>query len=157
MRAVIVIALAVTGLAFSLSAAVGILRMPDVYGRIQCSSKTITMGALPALIALVVGEGPISSYGARALLVAVLLLVLSPAAAHSLARAAYKAGVPMWRGAVIDEVRQQVLRRQAARRGQGGSGGSGGPGGGGPAGGPRSGGPGGGGPADGGPGGRAAP
>ena len=79
--------------------------MPDVYCRIQCSSKTITMGALPALIALVVGEGPFTTYGSRALIVAVLILVVNPAASHALARAAYKAGVPMWQGAVRDRAR----------------------------------------------------
>jgi multicomponent Na+:H+ antiporter subunit G len=105
---VIVIALAAIGLAFSLSGAVGILRMPDVYSRIQCSSKTITMGALPVLLALVVGEGAISTYGSRALLVAGLLLVVNPAASHALARAAYKAGVPMWPGAVTDEPRERA-------------------------------------------------
>ncbi|HWE54664.1 MAG TPA: monovalent cation/H(+) antiporter subunit G [Acidimicrobiales bacterium] len=94
------------GVLFSLSGAVGILRMPDVYCRIQCSSKTITMGTLPALIALVIGEGPITSYGGRALIVAVLILIISPTASHSLARAAYKAGVPMWSGAVRDEPRE---------------------------------------------------
>jgi multicomponent Na+:H+ antiporter subunit G len=104
----IVIALAAIGGFFSLTAAVGILRMPDVYCRIQCSSMTITMGALPALVALVVGEGPISTYGSRALLVAALLLVVNPAASHALARAAYKTGVPMWPGAVTDQVRDQV-------------------------------------------------
>ena len=114
MREVIVIVLAVIGLAFSLSGAVGILRMPDVYSRIQCSSKTITMGALPVLIALVVGEGPVSSYGGRALLVAVLLLVLNPVASHALARAAYKSGVPMWPGAVTDQVRQRGGSSQPA-------------------------------------------
>jgi multicomponent Na+:H+ antiporter subunit G len=107
MRDAIVIGLAAIGLAFSLSGAVGILRMPDVYSRIQCSSKIITMGALPVLIALVVGMGPISSYGSRALLVAVLLLIVNPVASHVLARAAYKTGVPMWPGAVVDQVRQQ--------------------------------------------------
>ena len=65
------------------------------------------MGALPALVALVVGEGPISNYGGRALLVAALLLVVNPAASHALARAAYKTGVPMWRGAVTDQVRPE--------------------------------------------------
>jgi multicomponent Na+:H+ antiporter subunit G len=105
-RDAIVIALAVIGLAFTLSGAVGILRMPDVYSRIQCSSKTVTMGALPALIALVVGQGPISSYGSRALLVAVLLLIVNPAASHALVRAAYKTGVPMWPGAITDEPRR---------------------------------------------------
>ncbi len=113
MRDAIVIALAVIGLAFTLSGAVGILRMPDVYSRIQCSSKTVTMGALPMLIALVVGEGPISSYGSRALLVAALLLIVNPAASHALARAAYKSGVPMWPGAVADEPRAQARGRSA--------------------------------------------
>jgi multicomponent Na+:H+ antiporter subunit G len=114
-REVIVIVLAAIGLAFSLSGVVGILRMPDLYCRIQCSSKTITMGALPVLIALVVGEGPVSSYGGRALLVAVLMLVLNPAASMAVARAAYKVGVPMWPGAVRDEVRQQASRAAADR------------------------------------------
>jgi multicomponent Na+:H+ antiporter subunit G len=101
---VIVAVLAAIGYAFSLSGALGILRMPDLYSRIQCSSKTITMGALPPLIALVVGEGIVSPYASRALIVAFLLLVVNPAASHALARAAYRAGVPMWPGAVRDEV-----------------------------------------------------
>lgn len=103
MREGFVIALAVVGLLFSLSGVVGIIRMPDVYTRIQCSSKTVTMGALPALIALVIAEGPISNYGGRALIVAFLLVVVNPLASHSLARAAYKRGVPMWSGSVVDQ------------------------------------------------------
>jgi multicomponent Na+:H+ antiporter subunit G len=78
--------------------------MPDLYSRIQCSTMMITMGALPALVALVVGEGPITNYGGRALLVAVLMLVIGPVASHALARAAYKTGVPMWSRAVVDQV-----------------------------------------------------
>jgi multicomponent Na+:H+ antiporter subunit G len=103
----VVIALSVIGLAFSLSGVMGILRMPDVYSRIQCSSKTITMGALPVLIAIVIGQGPVSNYGSRALLVAVLLLVVNPVSSHALARAAYKAGVPIWPGSVTDQPRDR--------------------------------------------------
>jgi multicomponent Na+:H+ antiporter subunit G len=116
-REALVIALAVIGLAFSLSGAVGILRMPDVYCRIQCSSKTVTMGALPALVALVVGRGVLTPFGGRALLVAVLLLIVNPAASHALARAAYKAGVPMWPGAVRDDPKS---RNQRQGEGEGG-------------------------------------
>jgi multicomponent Na+:H+ antiporter subunit G len=108
---IIVIVLAAIGWAFSLSGAVGIWRMPDVYCRIQCSSKMITMGALPVLVALVVGEGPISVFGSRALLVAVLLIVVNPVASHALARAAYKTRVPMWSGAVADRVAQRARRQ----------------------------------------------
>jgi multicomponent Na+:H+ antiporter subunit G len=99
----IVIVLCAVGLLFSLSGVVGILRMPDVYTRIQCSSKTVTMGALPLLVALAVAEGPLTEFGGRALVVAGLLLLVDPIAAHALARAAYKTGVPMWPGAVVDE------------------------------------------------------
>lgn len=97
--------LIVVGLFFSLSGAVGILRMPDVYTRLQCSSKNVTMGALPMLAAVVVAKGPVSPYGSRALLVAVLVLVFNPMAAHALARAAYRTGVPMWPGSVVDQAR----------------------------------------------------
>jgi multicomponent Na+:H+ antiporter subunit G len=106
-KEIVVIVLCAIGWAFTLSGAVGIVRMPDVYCRIQCSTKTITMGALPVLVALVVAQGPVTAYSSRALLVAVLLLLVNPAASHALARAAYKTGVPMWRGAVRDEPRQQ--------------------------------------------------
>ena len=88
----VVIALCIVGVFFSLSGAIGILRMPDVYTRIQCSSKTITAGALPLLAGLAVAKGLFTEYGSRALLVAVLLLLVNPIAAHALARAAYKTG-----------------------------------------------------------------
>jgi multicomponent Na+:H+ antiporter subunit G len=100
-----VIALCAVGLFFSFTAALGILRMPDVYTRLQCSTKSVTMGALPVLVALAVAEGPVSEYAGRALFVGFLLLVLSPATSHALARAAYKTEVPMWDGAVVDEPR----------------------------------------------------
>ena len=99
-----VIVLCAVGVFFSLSGAVGILRMPDVYTRVQCATKTITMGALPLLIALALAKGVVTTYGSRALIIAVLVLIVNPVASHALVRAAYKTGVPMWRGSVVDEV-----------------------------------------------------
>jgi multicomponent Na+:H+ antiporter subunit G len=98
-----VIILCAVGMFFSLSGVVGVLRMPDVYNRVQCSSKTITMGAIPLLVGLAIAEGPFTAYGARALIVLALLLIVNPLASHALVRAAYKTRVPMWDGAVIDE------------------------------------------------------
>lgn len=122
MRSIAFQVLSIIGLAFSLSGAVGIVRMPDLYTRIQCSSKTITMGALPALVALVVGEGVVTSYASRALIVAALLLIVNPAASHALARAAYKSGVPMWHGAVRDEVAERRAKEEQEDQGQDSSG-----------------------------------
>jgi multicomponent Na+:H+ antiporter subunit G len=102
-REAVAIALCMLGAAVNLTGVVGIVRMPDVYTRIQCASKTITMGAIPLLVALVVIEGPMTTYGSRALIVGGLLMLVNPAASHALGRAAYKTGVPMWSGAVADE------------------------------------------------------
>lgn len=103
LKLVVVLVLGAAGLFFSLSGVVGILRMPDFYNRVQCAGKTIVWGALPALLALVVAEGPVTQYGGRALLVGFLLLVLGPLASHALSRAAYRVGVPMWSGTVVDQ------------------------------------------------------
>jgi multicomponent Na+:H+ antiporter subunit G len=94
-REIAAIVLGLVGLLFSLSGAVGIMRMPDLYTRIQCSGKTATMGALPAILALVVGAGWATTYTNRALIVLFLITVLNPASAHALSRAAYKVGVPL--------------------------------------------------------------
>lgn len=88
------VVLGLIGLFFSLSGAMGIWRMPDVYTRLQCAGKTATMGAIPAILALVVGAGWSTTYANRALIVGFLVVVLNPTAAHALARAAYKVGVP---------------------------------------------------------------
>ena len=93
-REIAAVVLGLAGLFFSLSGAVGIWRMPDLYTRIQCSGKTATMGALPAILALMVGAGWATTYSSRALIMGFLLVVLNPASAHALARAAYKVGVP---------------------------------------------------------------
>lgn len=106
-RTVVATILILLGLAVSVSGALGILRMPDVYLRIQASTKNVTLGALPVLLGLVVAEGFLTPYTGRALIIAVLLLVMNPIASHALARAAYKARVAMWRGAVVDETREK--------------------------------------------------
>lgn len=101
------ITLCAIGVFFSFTGALGILRMPDLYTRIQCSTKTITAGAIPLLCAVALAKGVDTAYAARALIVAVLLLLVNPLAAHALVRAAYKSGVPMWSGAVKDEPAQR--------------------------------------------------
>ncbi|HVU60185.1 MAG TPA: monovalent cation/H(+) antiporter subunit G [Mycobacteriales bacterium] len=92
----------------SLSGAIGILRLPDVYCRVQASTKNVTLGALPVLIAVVLARGWDTPYSPRVLIVAGLMLVASPAASHALIRAAWKIGVPQWRGAVGPRVNPAV-------------------------------------------------
>lgn len=83
--------LMVLGALFSLLAAVGLLRLPDLYLRMHAASKAGTMGAglLLASVACVAFD---VSVVLRALAGFVFLLLTAPVGAHLLAKAAYFAG-----------------------------------------------------------------
>ncbi|HSJ00596.1 MAG TPA: monovalent cation/H(+) antiporter subunit G [Patescibacteria group bacterium] len=96
-------ALVVTGTTFILLAAIGVVRMPDVYMRMQVSTKGASLGAGCLLIAVPVFFGDVA-IGVRALLIIVFIFLTTPISAHMLARAAYIVGVPLWKGSVVDEL-----------------------------------------------------
>ena len=77
------------GALFCLSAAVGVVRFPDVYTRLHAGTKCLTAGALLVLagVAILEGSWPISG---RVLLVALFFLATNPIAAHAVARASYR-------------------------------------------------------------------
>ena len=79
------------GAVFSLIAAIGILRLPDLYTRMHAASKAGTMGSGLTFVAIAVFsfDGPVIL---RALVGFVFLLLTAPVSAHLLARAAYSAG-----------------------------------------------------------------
>jgi multicomponent Na+:H+ antiporter subunit G len=96
--------LLITGSALLLLAALGVLRMPDLYMRMSASSKAVTLGAgLIALgLAVHVEDGAVTT---RALLIVVIFFLKAPVSAHMLGRAAYMSGVPLWHATIVDEMR----------------------------------------------------
>jgi multicomponent Na+:H+ antiporter subunit G len=106
MNDVVVAALTVIGGAFMLLAGVGILRMPDVFMRMQAATKAATLGAGCMLLAVSVHFGDLAVV-ARAALVIAFILLTAPVAAHVIARAAYSVGTPLWGGTIADELREE--------------------------------------------------
>lgn len=95
--------LLVIGAVFTLLAAVGVLRLPDVYLRMQAATKASTFG----IIALMLGVAAHFADAPTAMtagLVIVFFLLTAPVAAHVIGRAAYFAGVERWEGTVTDEL-----------------------------------------------------
>lgn len=92
------------GAAFLLLAAVGIVRMPDVFTRMSAATKASTFGIGCMMLAVGIYFPDIGTT-TRALAAIVFFLVTAPAAAHMIARAAYFVSVPLWEGTVIDELR----------------------------------------------------
>jgi multicomponent Na+:H+ antiporter subunit G len=94
------------GAAFALLAALGLLRMPDLFNRMQAATKSSTLGVFFMMFAAIIHFGTLD-VTVRALLVVVFLFATAPVAAHALSRAAYQAGVPLWPGSVRDELRDR--------------------------------------------------
>jgi multicomponent Na+:H+ antiporter subunit G len=95
--------LVVIGTTFMLLAAIGVLRMPDVYMRLQVSTKGASLGAGCVLIAVPIFFGDLG-VAVRALLIIVFIFLTTPISAHMLGRAAYIVGVPLWEGSVRDDL-----------------------------------------------------
>ena len=90
------------GATFGLLAGVGVLRMPDVFTRMQASTKASTLG-LGCLLAGLAIRQPESGFIIRACAIFAFMMLTSSVAAHVIARAAALAGAPLWEGTQVDE------------------------------------------------------
>ncbi len=99
-------ALIVVGSLFALLAAVGVLRLPDVYTRLHAASKAGTVGSSLLLIALALHAEDAGTLS-RALAGVVFLLLTAPVSAHLLAKAAYSVGYRLSSNSVLDEMPQK--------------------------------------------------
>jgi multicomponent Na+:H+ antiporter subunit G len=86
---VIVWVLLAIGVAALLLAVVGVLVADDVYNRLHFIGPGSTFGPAALALAVVIEEGPFSQAGLKSMLVALLLLALSPVLVHATARAAH--------------------------------------------------------------------
>ena len=104
-----IIAFILFGAFFSLVAAFGVIRLPDVYTRNHAASKSATLGVLSILLGTLlyfyVEDGHFNS---RVLLGIIFIFLTSPIAGHLLGRAAYNSGVKLWDQSVRDDLKDQV-------------------------------------------------
>ncbi len=89
------------GVFFDLVGCLGLVRLPDVYNRLQAGTKCVTLGTFLILLGVIVRFG-FGSMGLKALVCLWFIAMTSPTAAHAIARAARRAGFPLWSGSVVD-------------------------------------------------------
>lgn len=85
----------IAGLFFMLVAAVGMVRLPDVYTRSHAAGLTDSVGALLLLIGLALYQG-FNANLVRVLIVLALLYLLNPVITHATVRAALRSGIKPW-------------------------------------------------------------
>lgn len=95
--------LMIAGSVWVLIAALGIVRMPDFFTRVQVVTKATTFGLGMIMLATALNFGW-SGESARSLLAVAFIFLTSPVAAHMLSRTAYKRReVDLWEGTEKDE------------------------------------------------------
>ncbi len=97
------------GLLFDLFGTLGLVRLPDVYNRLQAATKCVTLGTCLILIGTAVG-GSSAQLTVRAIICAIFVLLTSPVAAHALARGAHLGGVKLWEKSVEDRYEEDADR-----------------------------------------------
>ncbi len=80
----------ILGAAFLFLGALGLVRMPDVYNRIQAGTKAVTLGSLAILFGVAFHH---PAWLPKLLLIALFILLTSPVGSSTIARAAYLAGL----------------------------------------------------------------
>ena len=104
-------AFVLAGSSLCLLAAVGVLRLPDVFMRMHAATKSGVAGCGLILVGVALTDGTTAT-GIKVAVAIVFLLLTTPVAGHLLGRAAYISGVPLWRGTTNDELAQVLKRRR---------------------------------------------
>jgi multicomponent Na+:H+ antiporter subunit G len=87
------------GSVFLFLGALGILRMPDLYNRMQAGTKATTLGMILTLLGIGIYH---PAWLGRMLLLVVFVAITNPISSHALARAAHFIGVPLTNESVCD-------------------------------------------------------
>ena len=93
--------LLVAGAAFLLFGGLGLVRMPDLFNRIQAGTKTTTLGSLLILAGAAFLQ---PGWGWKLLLIGLFLLFTNPLSSQVLARAAHRSGVAMAPSTKVDRL-----------------------------------------------------
>ena len=95
------------GLLFQLLGSLGLIRLPDVYNRLQAATKCVTLGCCSILLAAFVHFG-VNSAGFKALVAIPILFFSATVAAHALIRGAYRFGTKLDKRTVKDDYKEVV-------------------------------------------------
>ncbi len=105
-----VIILISVGLFFNFAGCIGLIRFPDIYNRLQASTKCVTLGTILILAALVFHFGW-NSISIKAILCIAFILMTAPTAAHAISRGSHRAGFPLWDRSIMDKYREDTRQK----------------------------------------------
>lgn len=102
-----VIILICIGVLFNTFGCIGLIRLPDVYNRLQAATKCVTLGCCSILVGVTVHFG-ISDAGFKALVAIPILFFSATVAAHALIRGSYHFGTKLSDKTIRDDYKEAV-------------------------------------------------
>ncbi len=103
MAEIIANGLMLAGVIFIFIAALGVLRLPDLFMRMHANTKSATIGVGLIMLGAVLYFNDIT-VTTRALAVVFFLLITAPISSHLIARSAYFSGIPLWDHTLSDDL-----------------------------------------------------
>lgn len=103
MSEIIIAIIATIGAVFILLAAIGVLKMPDLFLRISVTTKAATLGVGLLLIGVMIYFNDFYT-SSRSLAILLFVFLTAPIGAHLIGRVAYIMGVPLWKNNRIDQL-----------------------------------------------------
>jgi multicomponent Na+:H+ antiporter subunit G len=97
------------GAVIFLLAGLGMVRMPDVYNRMQAGTKATTLGSVLFILGIGLAR---PEWLPRLLLLVLFLFLTNPVSSHALARAAHKIGIPLAPRSVQDTLADAEAKSQ---------------------------------------------
>ena len=91
------------GTIFLFVGSLGVLRLPDVYNRLQAGTKCTTLGAFLTIVGVGIME---PDWLPKTLVIALFILIPNPISNHALGRASRKSGVPLCDRSVVDKANE---------------------------------------------------
>ncbi len=94
----------IIGSLFLLLGALGVVRMPDAYNRIQAGTKATTLGTLLFLAGIGIAE---PGWLPKLIVLIIFILFTNPVSSHVLARAAHHIGIKLTGQTVADKLQER--------------------------------------------------
>jgi len=91
------------GTIFLFLGSLGVLRLPDVYNRLQAGTKCTTLGAFLTIIGIGITQ---PDWLSKTLVIALFILITNPISNHALGRASRKSGVPLCDRSIVDKANE---------------------------------------------------
>lgn len=107
----IIAGLLIAGSLFMLVAALGIIRLRDVYMRMHAITKASSLGISLYLIAMIFAKPELRT-AFFSFMIILFIVFTAPIATHVIARVAHAKGIKLSQGAVMDELADDLSKKR---------------------------------------------